>query len=375
MNTNTKVSIIGVGFVGLHLVECFSRKYKLVAFDISQNRIDYLRKEHPKSNVMYTTDLSKTESSDLYCVSVPTLLNKEERNIDLKYVESAIEMVKSVAKPGSTVVLESSVCIGTSERLLSPLYEMGINVGFSPERVDPGRTDPLPWDIPKVISGLNKECLEKVQSFYSNVYTQVVPVSSMRTAEMCKLYENCFRMINISYVNQASDACEKLDIDPKEMLTACDTKPYGYMPFYPGLGVGGTCIPVNPYYLFTNCDLPILKEATSHSETRPLKKCLEVIEQYNPQKCLSVGIAFKPGQSVTYESPYLSFANFMYKNGVNTTVYDTMVKHDKLKNLEDKDWNPKYIDDNFDLVCVCMKQFNIDFDILKDLKKCKVVYL
>ena len=187
-----------------------------------------------------------------------------------------------------------------------------------------GRTNPYNWQIPKIISGYDSESLEKIKQWYSEVYDTIIPVSSMRTAEMCKLYENCFRMVNIAYVNEITDACVKHKIDPIEMINASSTKPFGFMPFYPGLFVGGTCIPINPYYLKMNCELPLLDSATTMMEYRPICKALELIKKYNPEKLLVIGIAFQQGQTITDGSE--TFIQTLQRNNISVNYYDPCLK-------------------------------------------------
>jgi nucleotide sugar dehydrogenase len=252
--------------------------------------------------------------------------------------------------------------------------DRNLYIGFSPERVDPGRTDPPADKIPKIISGLDHESLEKIKELYESVFEKVVPVSSMETAEMCKLFENCFRMVNIAYVNEIADNCQSHGIDVYEMVRACSTKPFGFMPFFPGLGVGGHCIPVNPFYLFTNNTLPLLKTATDVSLKRPETKAYEVME--TADNILVVGLAFKPGETYTMNSPGLDMTNVLVKNEKNVTVYDPLVdpntnvvKH--LKFLDTENWNSEFISNNYDAVVVAIKQKNIDFTVLGNVT-CKV---
>lgn len=367
------VCIMGVGFVGLHLVECFSRKHQVKGFDVSKDRIELLNKHHKMDNVTYTNNFDDVKDCKLYCVSVPTILT-DQNDVDFNYVNKAISMLTDIVQPGCVVVLESSVSIGTSRRLLESLYlNKGVFVGFSPERVDPGRTEPAAHEIAKVISGYNQECLDEVTKWYSSVYEKVVPVSTMETAEMCKLYENCFRMINIAYALQVSDACEHHNINVNEMIDACSTKPYGYMPFYPSLGVGGTCIPVNPYYLFTNTSMPLLQHATNISEQRPIQMALDVVKKYTPKRVLVVGMAYKPGQGITYKSPSIPFVDTLLNNNVSVHYYDPLADYPSLPRVADSDFKVDYLEETFDVVCVCMKQTNVDYDVIKTLSKSKPV--
>lgn len=375
--TNTKqVCIIGVGYVGEHLVEVFSKKYKVIGYDVSPDRVNLMKKRFiNKSNVTIQSSINNINDSDLFCISVPTLL-KNDKTIDTSYVDSAVNMLSNIAKNGSTIVMESSVSVGMTRSLLGEFRKKNIYIGFSPERVDPGRIEPAADKIPKIISGVDMESLENVDNFYNTVFDKVVKVSSTETAEMCKLYENCFRMINIAYINEISDNCQKLGIDVYEMVKACSSKPYGYMPFYPSLGVGGHCIPVNPFYLFTNNSLPLLAAATTASLERPKQKAHNFM---NDKKILVVGLAFKPGESYTMNSPGLEFANELIKMGKDVVVYDPLIDHESkpvshLKFLDSEKWDSDYIIKNFTSIVIAIKQTKIDYNILNNIKENMSVY-
>lgn len=369
------VCVMGVGFVGKSLLECFSRAYPCIGFDISDNRIEYLKQHEPIPNVIYTSDLQETKSCQLYLVSVPTPLTKGNTEADLSIVINALETLYHHVPNDSTVVLESSVAIGTCDGLLKPLRERGVFCGFSPERVDPGRVSPKDWEIPKIISGYDQASLEQITHWYSKVYTQVVPVSSMRTAEMCKLYENCFRMVNIAYANEIAEACLKHQIDPTEMVNASATKPFGFMPFYSGLGVGGTCIPVNPYYLKLNCDLPLLYSATAMMEERPIDKAKQMIKQFNPQTALVIGLGFKPGQSITTCSPSFPLIQTLKKEGVKVNYYDPLVVVDDsvCHSMQPDHWTVDHLNSCYDLIVVACRQTGIDYQVLDQVNQHKVV--
>ena len=328
-----KVCIIGVGYVGEHLVEVFNRYYSVVGYDISASRVSILKEKFSNENIYFTSnaDDMRIDECNIFLISVPTLV-RDDKLINNSYLEEACKFVKSKISENKTVVMESTISIGTTKTLLGELRNNNVFVGFSPERVDPGRTDVKSYDIPKIVSGVDEESLEKVKEIYSKVYTTVVPVSSCETAELCKLYENCFRMINIAYINEISDTCKRHNIDVHEMIKASSTKPFGFMPFYPSLGVGGSCIPVNPYYLSYNCELPLLDYATRLCEMRPSRKALEFIELHwkKNSKILFVGAGFKPGQGLTLYSPAVKFLDSISeilkvaKPEIRTTVPKTI---------------------------------------------------
>lgn len=292
-------------------------------------------------------------------------------------------MVTTHARKGSTIVIESSVCVGMSRQLLGP-YLDSYHCGMSPERVDPGRTFPTAYDTPKIVSGINPAALAKVENLYRPVFRQLVSVSSPEVAEMTKLYENCFRMVNIAYVNEIADACEGHNIDPSEVMAAAATKPFGFMPFTPGLGVGGHCIPINPHYLAVNCNLPILEKSTKRMSMRPAKiakefyktartnmKSATTEERTRRPRVLVVGLAFKPGQSLTENSPALGFAKTLKGLGASDlTYYDPLVEQKDVsfaRKLKDKEWNVRDLEKQFDAIAVCMKQKGVDLDVLKNV--------
>jgi nucleotide sugar dehydrogenase len=384
MNTSTssanalRVGVIGVGYVGEHLVSAFSKKYAVTGFDISPARREYLIEAFGNNfNVAITGTGEELAGCDLFCVSVPTLL-LEDKTIDASFLKAACATVEKYAKPGSVVVMESSVHVGMTRMLLNSLTTKGIFVGFSPERVDPGRVEPPVEEIPKIISGIDEASLDKIHEFYSSVFKTVVKVSSMETAEMCKLHENCYRMVNIAYANEIADACVKHNIDPLEMIKACSTKPFGFMPFTPSTGVGGFCIPNNPGYLLHNNDLPLLHHATETTHMRPKKKADQLIVDYpEVKRVLVVGVGFKPGESVVASSPGMAFANALGKHeDMKVMTYDPLVDPksphvQSLSFVSDADWNEDYIAKNFDMVYVVTKQHKVNWNVLGNLNNNK----
>lgn len=366
------VCVIGVGFVGKCLIDIFSKKYDVVGYDTSHERVCELNKIYfGNAHVKIQSSPEGIDKCGLFCISVPTLLT-DKYCIDDKYVTDAVKTIEYYAKPESVVVMESSVCIGMTRRLLGHLRDKNIYVGFSPERIDPGRENPHVEDIPKIISGIDDESLVRIGMLYGKVFSKLVKVSTMETAEMCKLSENCFRMINIAYANELLNVCHKWDIDTKEMIDACATKPFGYMPFYPGLGVGGHCIPINPYWLAaTNAqDIPLLMSATEMMEHKPINEALKLLKiMPNAKRVLVVGVAFKSGEVEITNSPSISFVRTLMKNNVDVTVYDPRVCSARnipkdFRHLDDIHWSASYIDDHFDVVCVTICQPEIDFTIL-----------
>jgi nucleotide sugar dehydrogenase len=280
------------------------------------------------------SNYSNLENCDVFLISVPTLVKGED--IDMSYLTNVKTQLEPIVQQGALIVVESSVYVGATREIFGEFLNKGIFVGFSPERVDPGRIEPKMEDIPKVISGVNEDSLKVIQRIYSKVIKNVVPVSSTECAEMCKLYENCFRMINIAYVNEISDMCNQIGINPYEMISASSTKPFGFMPFYPGIGVGGHCIPVNPYYLFKNGNLPVLKFSTELMNNRPKKKAHELLHKYKEaENILICGIGFKKGESLLTNSPAFSLYNQLKALGKNVIVFDPISQENPLNLSKD----------------------------------------
>ena len=388
-STHGTVLVVGVGFVGAHLMECFSSAYEVVAFDVSENRCQYLRKLHCNNpNVTFISDLEaddRTKAFDLCLISVPTLLTSDLSQVDQTHIRSAFNMVARIAQPGSTVVVESSVTVGMTRELFSALLAKGVHVGFSPERVDPGRTLPAFQEIPKVVSGLDTPSLHRITELYSRVFSKFVPVSKPEVAEFTKLYENCQRLINIAYVNEIADACAKHDVDVHEVVMASATKPFGFMPYTPSLGAGGHCIPVNPFYLFANCDLPLLRTAALANQQRPVEKAVEVAEiatqnhtalgKQGKPKVAVMGMGFKRGEASLAYAPTVTLADKLTELGVEVSYVDEYVTSEKWGKVDMEDFrNAEKFDGMFDAVVVAQKPIASELAILEQLKFAKVVY-
>jgi nucleotide sugar dehydrogenase len=298
-------------------------------------------------------------------------------------------MVATYARPGAAVVIESSVSVGMTRAFLSQ-YTGTLHCGMSPERVDPGRVSPTLIEIPKVISGLDQPSLLAIHRVYSKVFDQVVPVSKPEVAEMTKLYENCYRMVNIAYVNEIADACKKHCIEASEVIDAAATKPFGFQPFRPGLGVGGHCIPVNPYYLFVNNELPVLEFASSRMWARPARLAQQLYDDTLAAKkafgggekaadalrVLVIGVGFKPGQNVISCSPGLAYAQAMQDLGAkDLSFYDPLVPQSDapwMRRLKQQEFTAESLDENFDVIAVCMRQTGVDWEQLQKVGKCVV---
>ncbi|KAI0603230.1 hypothetical protein F4775DRAFT_598329 [Biscogniauxia sp. FL1348] len=273
-NEEPLVAVIGCGYVGTHLIGAFSTQYDVIGFDVSEKQLQKVEQEYGgrESRTKFTLDPRELIKATHFLVSVPTLLQADQ-TVNTSYIRSALSTIATYARGGATVVIESSVAVGMTRQLVGPMaQERGFFAGMSPERVDPGRIEPPMRAIPKIVSGLDDivpGSLDAITRLYSRVFDSTIPVTNPETAEMTKLYENCQRMICIAYANEMADACIGHGIDPYEVCKAAASKPFGYLPFSPGLGVGGHCIPVNPYYLLSNNSFPLLQAATEKMWQRP----------------------------------------------------------------------------------------------------------
>lgn len=266
-----RVGVVGLGYVGLPLAVEFARAgFRVTGIDVSQQKVDQInagssyvqdvsssdvRELVSRGLLRATADFSAVAELDTVNIAVPTPLRKT-KDPDMSYVVSASQQVARHIHPGMLVILESTTYPGTTEELLLPMFQgSGLRAGrdfflcFSPERVDPGNPKYQTKNIPKVVGGITPACTEIGAAFYSMALDTVVPVSNTVVAEMVKLLENTFRMINIGLVNELAVMCHRMNINVWEVIDAAATKPFGFMPFYPGPGLGGHCIPIDPFYL------------------------------------------------------------------------------------------------------------------------------
>jgi UDP-N-acetyl-D-glucosamine dehydrogenase len=268
---SAQVGVVGLGYVGLPLVVEFAEAgFTVTGIDLDQRKVDSINRGESyiqdiptdtlkhlweKGLIKATTDFSVVKDLDTISICVPTPLGKSKEP-DMSFIVKSCESITQHFAPGKLVVLESTTYPGTTDELMLPMFEKGgLKVGedffmcFSPERVDPGNAKFQTKNTPKVVGGITPTCTELGALFYSQAIDTVVPVGSTRSAEMVKLLENTFRMINIGMVNEIARMCDRMNINVWEVIDAAATKPFGFMPFYPGPGLGGHCIPIDPFYL------------------------------------------------------------------------------------------------------------------------------
>ncbi|KAH7173488.1 uncharacterized protein B0J16DRAFT_311358 [Fusarium flagelliforme] len=374
------VAVIGVGYVGKHLVSSFSSRYQVIGFDVSAKRIQDLTGEYEdNTNVQFSRDSQDLRRATHFLISVPTLL-RPDKTIDSSYLREALKTVGEVAPSGSTVVIESSVTVGMTRQLLGPLAaSRRLFAGMSPERVDPGRVEPPAKSIPKIISGLDDitpGSLDAIARVYSTIFDTIVPVSKPEVAEMMKLYENCQRMVCIAYANEMADACIPHGIDPYEVCDAASTKPFGHMPYIPSVGVGGHCIPVNPFYLLSNSHFPLLECATLAMQSRPHRLAQRILQTLRHRiadrtpRVLVVGVGFKAGQSQIDNSPGAELVKGLaVSREVDVSWADSLVKQEafpQVYRIPNEDWCREVLE-TFDTIVVASRQPGLQLDILDEL--------
>jgi len=354
-----RVGVIGLGYVGLPLAVEFARGgYVATGFDIDADRVaainrgesyipdvaaDELRAVVEAGRLRATADFDALGEVDTVDICVPTPLRKT-KDPDLSYVVAAAEDVGRRLRRGQLVVLESTTYPGTTEEVVQPILERGglragedFFLAFSPERVDPGNLEWPTRRIPKVVGGIDAASTAVAVALYEGIVAEVVPVSSTRVAEMVKLLENTFRAVNIGLVNELALMCHRLGIDVWEVIEAAKTKPFGFMPFYPGPGLGGHCIPVDPYYLSWKARMNGFEsrfiELAGHINAGMPRIVVErVAEALNdvgkPVKGSRVhlyGVAYKPDVNDTRESPALDVALLLAQRGAVVSYSDPYV--------------------------------------------------
>jgi UDP-N-acetyl-D-glucosamine dehydrogenase len=411
-----RVGIIGLGYVGLPLALLFSeQKFRVTGFDIDQRKVDTLAKGESyiyrigaqeiqtakAQGFSATSDYARLEEMDAIIICVPTPLNQYHEP-DLSFITDTTHAIAPHLQPGQLVVLESTTYPGTTEEVMVPILEqenkLGLKaargdsdatreffVAFSPEREDPGNTTVARRDIPKVVGGVNPQASELAGALYGSIFQRTVPVSSPAAAEMTKLLENIYRCVNIALVNELKLLCLRMGLDIWEVIEAASTKPFGFHPFYPGPGLGGHCIPVDPFYLSwkakewdfrtrfielageINTNMPYHVLASIGSALNGHKKSL------NGSRVLILGVAYKKDIDDLRESPALTIIELLQKEGAEVSYhdpyfpfigkgrkYDLQMKRSELEKLGEYD-------------CIVIVTDHSDYDYKKIVREARLV--
>jgi UDP-N-acetyl-D-glucosamine dehydrogenase len=405
------LGVVGLGYIGLPLaVEAAKVGFKTIGFDMQEKRVRWVNEGHNyirdifdmdlkkviHEGLLYaTSDFSLINDVDVICICVPTPLDIYQQP-DISYVKSSTEIIAKYLRMGMLVVLESTTYPGTTEKLMKPILEgkSGLKCGkdfflaFSPERIDPGNKKYKIRNTPRIIGGVSSDCTEVAVSFYRQVLqSEVYIVSSPKVAEMEKIYENTFRNINIALANEMAILCHRMDIDIWEVIEAAKTKPYGFMPFYPGPGIGGHCIPLDPFYLTwkareynfhtrlielageINKNMPeYIVERTAKILSRKFKKSL------NGAKVLLLGVAYKKDINDIRESPALGVIKKLEEDNAVISYYDPYIpefinnekEYKSLKDLTKEELKEK------DIVIIITDHTKIDYEMIA--KNAKAVF-
>jgi len=358
------VGVIGLGYVGLPLALCFAEKgFRTIGFDIDQSKVDSLRAgksyikhigmeriERANKTSLFdsTTDFSKLSECDAILIAVPTPLSKN-REPDMSYVRTTCECVARHLRQGQLVVLESTTYPGTTEEVVVPILERSelkvdkdFFVAYSPEREDPNNGQYTTETIPKVVGSTSPDGLAVAEALYRQIVVKTVPVSSTRVAEATKLMENIFRSVNIALVNELKVTFMKMGIDIWEVIEAAKTKPFGYMPFYPGPGLGGHCIPIDPFYLtwkareygVTTRFIELAGEINTSMPDFVVSRVMEVLNEHGKPlkgaKILILGVAYKANVDDDRESPSYRLMEKLEQKGAivhYNDPYVPVIKH------------------------------------------------
>ena len=356
---NATVGIVGLGYVGLPLAIAFAEtSFKVLGFDIQQKRVDLVNSgqsyivDIENKNVSEviangfleaTTDQSRLQEADAICICVPTPLTKTKEP-ELSHVIYEAEQISKYLRSGHLVVLESTTYPGTTREVLLPILERsGLKEGqdfylaYSPERVDPGSKKYSIRNTPKVVGGMGQQSTRLAELLYSQITEVVVPVSCPEVAEMTKIFENVFRNVNIALVNELTRLCEKMGIDVWEVIDAAASKPFGYMPFYPGPGIGGHCIPLDPYYLankareydfhtrFIELAADINEEMPNYSVSRIMGALNSQGRSLKDSSILVLGAAYKKDVEDVRESPSVKLMQILQKKGAVLSYNDPYI--------------------------------------------------
>ena len=394
-NKKAHVAVIGLGYVGLPLAAAFAdRGFHVTGIDTDIKRVERIRnlqsyiadvpnellgRLFKRKLFTVSTDITLLAQMDVVIICVPTPL-KRKYTPDISFIVSAVKSIAKYLHKDMLVILESTTYPGTTEELIKPeLERSGLKAGkdfyvaFSPERIDPGNKHFEVTQIPKVVGGLTKTCGTLTSLLYSKVIKNVHQVASCRAAEMTKLLENSFRIVNIGWINEIAQMCHELNIDVWEVIDAAKTKPFGFMPFYPGLGVGGHCIPEDPLYLYWkakhydfSCKFIKLAADTNHQMPQYAVNRIKALlgKSYKKSRVLVLGVTYKKDVKDLRKSPSLSLIELL-KNEVRVDYYDPLIPYVKLGTLDLKaiDLNPARIK-SYDVVVVAVDHSAVNYDLI-----------
>ncbi len=399
LDRTAKIGVVGLGYVGLPLATEFAQgDFVVTGIDVDAKKVDALNsgKSHvqdvspaliqrlsEEGKFQATTDFGVVKELDAVSICVPTPLRKT-RDPDIQYIADATAKIRKFLHPDMLITLESTTYPGTTDEiLLAEFQTSGLAVGkdfflaFSPERIDPGNAHWNTHNTPKIIGGVTPKCTNLARLLYSQVIERVIPVSSTKSAEMVKLLENTFRAVNIGLVNEIAIMCDKLEIDVWEIIEAAASKPFGFMPFYPGPGLGGHCIPIDPLYLSWKLKLlnynarfielaseinASMPEYVAAKVSRSLNKCKKAV---NGSRILILGAAYKKNISDIRESPALDIIRLLQKDGALVEYSDPYAPEIRIDGtmLSSQDLTAEGLG-QYDCCVIITDHTDFDFDLI-----------
>lgn len=408
---NACIGVIGLGYVGLPLIVEFSLKgFPTIGFEVDEKKVNSINEgrshivDVPSEDVQKcvaggkfraTTDFSELKKCDVIIICVPTPLRKTKEP-DMAYILAAGAEIQKYMRSGQLVILESTTYPGTTDEVLQPMFEKAgfeldrdFLIAFSPERVDPGNPDFQTHNIPKVVGGVTEDSTDVSSFLYSQIVENVHSVSSARVAEACKLWENTFRAINIGMANEMAKVCRALGIDTWEVVRAADTKPFGFMAFYPGPGIGGHCIPLDPHYLswkarqhgFDSRFISLAEEINSSMPKYVVKLVADSLnddeKSVKGSKILILGVAYKKDIDDMRESPALSVIDLLRAKGAKVSYHDPFVPEvtfDHAYTIGDAEplYNSELTDElikDSDCVIICTEHSGMDYERVTGMSK------
>ena len=408
-----KIAIVGLGYVGLPLSLQFARSdTRVLGLDIDPAKVESLNAgrsyiKHIESSMLAeqvkagtftaSTDFSRIKEVEAVIICVPTPLNKN-REPDISFILETGRSIAPWLQKGTLVALESTTYPGTTDEDLRGVLEavsgmkagVDFHLAFSPEREDPANPDSKVATIPKVVGGFTPECLERAKALYGRAIKTIVPVSSCRVAEATKLLENIFRSVNIALVNELKVIYQAMGIDVWEVIQAAKTKPFGFMAFYPGPGLGGHCIPIDPFYLtwkarefsqntrFIELAGEINTAMPQHVINRTVAALNAVRKAVNGSRVLIMGLAYKPNVDDERESPSYVLLNLLQERGAEVAYYDPYVpvirptrEHPHWTGMRSISWNRETVE-SFDAVIVATNHQAVNYQELADWTSCIV---
>lgn len=395
-NKSAKVGIIGLGYVGLPLAIQFANSnFEVIGFDVQKNKVEKINKgkspiiDIKDEEIQKVIDEKKFRATinfqtlsevDAIIICVPTPLNKT-KDPDVSFVIRACKEIKKYLRKDQVVVLESTTYPGFTKEVVLPILEESklmagrdFYLAFSPERIDPANKQWTVKNTPKIIGGYTQKCAEIASMLYSKAIDKVFPVSSMDTAEMTKLLENTFRAVNIALVNEVSLMCHKLNIDVWEVIEAATTKPFGFMPFYPGPGIGGHCIPIDPLYLswklrIFNYQARFIELADAINSSMPGFVVNLIADSLNKNgrclkgsKILISGVSYKKDIEDVRESPAIEIIELLSEKGADVMYHDPYVEKLKINNRIMKSESIKNGYGEYDCVAIITDHSSVDYE-------------